>query len=125
MQNFVRCSDPRQNESYPVRTERRRPVFRHEPTQIGGCRPTCNCVAHRVAHRQQLVGPDPVVVAGSTTMRAANACPRRNRAFGESKLPSSAGIDFGGSLAVLSLIHISEPTRLLSISYAVFCLKKK
>src|SRR5674536_374926 len=27
--------------------------------------------------------------------------------------------------ANLSLIHISEPTRLLSISYAVFCLKKK
>eukprot|EP00658_Telonema_sp_P-2_P035111 TRINITY_DN25582_c0_g1_i2.p1 TRINITY_DN25582_c0_g1~~TRINITY_DN25582_c0_g1_i2.p1 ORF type:complete len:240 (+),score=50.40 TRINITY_DN25582_c0_g1_i2:175-894(+) len=27
--------------------------------------------------------------------------------------------------AYLSLIHISEPTRLLSISYAVFCLKKK
>ena len=26
---------------------------------------------------------------------------------------------------VLSLIHISEPTRLLSNSYAVFCLKKK
>src|SRR5678815_1627962 len=37
---------------------------------------------------------------------------------------------FGLELAVrdvvirLSLIHISEPTRLLSISYAVFCLKK-
>eukprot|EP00658_Telonema_sp_P-2_P001397 TRINITY_DN10522_c0_g1_i1.p1 TRINITY_DN10522_c0_g1~~TRINITY_DN10522_c0_g1_i1.p1 ORF type:complete len:254 (-),score=42.60 TRINITY_DN10522_c0_g1_i1:45-806(-) len=29
------------------------------------------------------------------------------------------------SLLPLSLIHISEPTRLLSISYAVFCLKKK
>ena len=29
------------------------------------------------------------------------------------------------SLQELSLIHISEPTRLLSISYAVFCLKKK
>src|SRR5678815_5290171 len=28
-------------------------------------------------------------------------------------------------LLFLSLIHISEPTRLLSISYAVFCLKKK
>eukprot|EP00658_Telonema_sp_P-2_P033061 TRINITY_DN24343_c0_g1_i1.p1 TRINITY_DN24343_c0_g1~~TRINITY_DN24343_c0_g1_i1.p1 ORF type:complete len:460 (+),score=123.93 TRINITY_DN24343_c0_g1_i1:101-1480(+) len=27
--------------------------------------------------------------------------------------------------SALSLIHISEPTRLLSISYAVFCLKKK
>eukprot|EP00658_Telonema_sp_P-2_P037976 TRINITY_DN27304_c0_g1_i1.p1 TRINITY_DN27304_c0_g1~~TRINITY_DN27304_c0_g1_i1.p1 ORF type:complete len:182 (-),score=40.93 TRINITY_DN27304_c0_g1_i1:103-648(-) len=30
-----------------------------------------------------------------------------------------------GALLGLSLIHISEPTRLLSISYAVFCLKKK
>src|SRR5678816_4724874 len=30
-----------------------------------------------------------------------------------------------GDLFYLSLIHISEPTRLLSISYAVFCLKKK
>eukprot|EP00658_Telonema_sp_P-2_P050113 TRINITY_DN38169_c0_g1_i1.p1 TRINITY_DN38169_c0_g1~~TRINITY_DN38169_c0_g1_i1.p1 ORF type:complete len:298 (-),score=62.65 TRINITY_DN38169_c0_g1_i1:75-968(-) len=29
------------------------------------------------------------------------------------------------ALYYLSLIHISEPTRLLSISYAVFCLKKK
>src|SRR5674536_113921 len=28
-------------------------------------------------------------------------------------------------LLSLSLIHISEPTRLLSISYAVFCFKKK
>ena len=31
----------------------------------------------------------------------------------------------GRDIAGLSLIHISEPTRLLSISYAVFCLKKK
>eukprot|EP00658_Telonema_sp_P-2_P000610 TRINITY_DN10228_c0_g1_i3.p1 TRINITY_DN10228_c0_g1~~TRINITY_DN10228_c0_g1_i3.p1 ORF type:complete len:125 (+),score=46.94 TRINITY_DN10228_c0_g1_i3:118-492(+) len=30
-----------------------------------------------------------------------------------------------GESTGLSLIHISEPTRLLSISYAVFCLKKK
>eukprot|EP00658_Telonema_sp_P-2_P024132 TRINITY_DN19683_c0_g1_i3.p1 TRINITY_DN19683_c0_g1~~TRINITY_DN19683_c0_g1_i3.p1 ORF type:complete len:288 (-),score=100.73 TRINITY_DN19683_c0_g1_i3:73-936(-) len=29
------------------------------------------------------------------------------------------------TILALSLIHISEPTRLLSISYAVFCLKKK
>src|SRR5678816_1106870 len=28
-------------------------------------------------------------------------------------------------IGILSLIHISEPTRLLSITYAVFCLKKK
>src|SRR5678816_2544524 len=38
-------------------------------------------------------------------------------------------VTFPGSVSValttflLSLIHISEPTRLLSISYAVFCLK--
>ena len=31
----------------------------------------------------------------------------------------------GPAVAKLSLIHISEPTRLLSSSYAVFCLKKK
>src|SRR5674536_371467 len=30
-----------------------------------------------------------------------------------------------GAPTDLSLIHISEPTRLLRISYAVFCLKKK
>eukprot|EP00658_Telonema_sp_P-2_P023691 TRINITY_DN1949_c0_g1_i5.p1 TRINITY_DN1949_c0_g1~~TRINITY_DN1949_c0_g1_i5.p1 ORF type:complete len:382 (-),score=86.58 TRINITY_DN1949_c0_g1_i5:12-1157(-) len=37
----------------------------------------------------------------------------------------SCSIDFFGTAYQLSLIHISEPTRLLSISYAVFCLKKK
>src|SRR5450759_5550481 len=31
----------------------------------------------------------------------------------------------GGLCILLSLIHISEPTRLGMISYAVFCLKKK
>ncbi len=38
------------------------------------------------------------------------------------KRGEQTGLD---TLVVLSLIHISEPTRLLSISYAVFCLKKK
>ncbi|GAB5813439.1 hypothetical protein JMUB7543_28340 [Staphylococcus aureus] len=38
----------------------------------------------------------------------------------------SVNLDFGDitSAYVLSLIHISEPTRLALISYAVFCLKK-
>src|SRR5678816_1223428 len=35
------------------------------------------------------------------------------------------GLGTVGAFLLLSLIHISEPTRLLSISYAVFCLKKK
>src|SRR5678816_3428724 len=43
---------------------------------------------------------------------------------------STSGITISSATAnwsavSLSLIHISEPTRLLSISYAVFCLKKK
>eukprot|EP00658_Telonema_sp_P-2_P023795 TRINITY_DN19548_c0_g1_i2.p1 TRINITY_DN19548_c0_g1~~TRINITY_DN19548_c0_g1_i2.p1 ORF type:complete len:274 (-),score=61.73 TRINITY_DN19548_c0_g1_i2:89-910(-) len=38
---------------------------------------------------------------------------------------SDEGFPDGFAADYLSLIHISEPTRLLSISYAVFCLKKK
>src|SRR5659263_383024 len=38
---------------------------------------------------------------------------------------SSRGYDHRGHCIILSLIHISEPTRLGMISYAVFCLKKK
>eukprot|EP00658_Telonema_sp_P-2_P043903 TRINITY_DN3177_c0_g1_i2.p1 TRINITY_DN3177_c0_g1~~TRINITY_DN3177_c0_g1_i2.p1 ORF type:complete len:698 (-),score=204.42 TRINITY_DN3177_c0_g1_i2:25-2118(-) len=41
---------------------------------------------------------------------------------GVSVKPDTSGAGIGKKL---SLIHISEPTRLLSISYAVFCLKKK
>src|SRR5678815_4991540 len=43
------------------------------------------------------------------------------------RVPTPAGYRFfvDTLLVTLSLIHISEPTRLLSISYAVFCLKKK
>ena len=42
----------------------------------------------------------------------------------ERDLPVGHGV-LGQIIIDLSLIHISEPTRLLSISYAVFCLKKK
>src|SRR5450756_74328 len=44
-----------------------------------------------------------------------------NYCFGE----GGAGTYSDGKLYTLSLIHISEPTRLGMISYAVFCLKKK
>src|SRR5450759_4196665 len=40
----------------------------------------------------------------------------------------SKGLSNGGKtykVEIISLIHISEPTRLGMISYAVFCLKKK
>src|SRR5678816_959239 len=42
-------------------------------------------------------------------------CPECGITYSEFKTKARLG---------LSLIHISEPTRLLSISYAVFCLKK-
>eukprot|EP00658_Telonema_sp_P-2_P042207 TRINITY_DN30279_c0_g1_i1.p1 TRINITY_DN30279_c0_g1~~TRINITY_DN30279_c0_g1_i1.p1 ORF type:complete len:245 (+),score=50.85 TRINITY_DN30279_c0_g1_i1:134-868(+) len=46
---------------------------------------------------------------------------------GTGLLSNAEALEFESDLQalVLSLIHISEPTRLLSISYAVFCLKKK
>src|SRR5678816_4725165 len=36
-------------------------------------------------------------------------------------IPTSYSVTEGTTKHLLSLIHISEPTRLLSISYAVFC----
>ena len=45
--------------------------------------------------------------------------------FFPSLLPSFHKLPPSPPAKHLSLIHISEPTRLLSISYAVFCLKKK
>eukprot|EP00658_Telonema_sp_P-2_P063493 TRINITY_DN52246_c0_g1_i1.p1 TRINITY_DN52246_c0_g1~~TRINITY_DN52246_c0_g1_i1.p1 ORF type:complete len:152 (+),score=22.54 TRINITY_DN52246_c0_g1_i1:540-995(+) len=45
-----------------------------------------------------------------------------DRAWGRRRSSEAGGVE---GILGLSLIHISEPTRLLSISYAVFCLKKK
>src|SRR5678815_6007657 len=47
--------------------------------------------------------------------------------YGSHSFQAAYALDSSGQISVqyLSLIHISEPTRLLSISYAVFCLKKK
>src|SRR5678815_3690072 len=54
----------------------------------------------------------------------------RGRGLGQVELEAAAKVlgmttDELSTALQLSLIHISEPTRLLSISYAVFCLKKK
>src|SRR5450756_1530193 len=49
---------------------------------------------------------------------------RTSRAIG-SRVTARRGNRSPGTTYVLSLIHISEPTRLGMISYAVFCLKKK
>src|SRR5665254_16381 len=57
---------------------------------------------------------------------ASDVYKRQEKIAGEIEAPEAGvlrrQVAAGGDL---SLIHISEPTRLLSISYAVFCLKKK
>src|SRR5664279_3960147 len=54
-------------------------------------------------------------------------CPsRRGCTMGADRPWWQAGVDpRPGTAQILSLIHISEPTRRTPISYAVFCLKKK
>eukprot|EP00658_Telonema_sp_P-2_P010453 TRINITY_DN13941_c0_g1_i3.p1 TRINITY_DN13941_c0_g1~~TRINITY_DN13941_c0_g1_i3.p1 ORF type:complete len:389 (-),score=108.90 TRINITY_DN13941_c0_g1_i3:10-1176(-) len=49
----------------------------------------------------------------------------RTKQLAPPKIPEFDVLVPTGNFGNLSLIHISEPTRLLSISYAVFCLKKK
>eukprot|EP00658_Telonema_sp_P-2_P080298 TRINITY_DN7965_c0_g1_i3.p2 TRINITY_DN7965_c0_g1~~TRINITY_DN7965_c0_g1_i3.p2 ORF type:complete len:116 (-),score=39.96 TRINITY_DN7965_c0_g1_i3:96-443(-) len=59
----------------------------------------------------------------STTSRRLSPQPQQKQQ--QQQQQQSAADDDNSPREGLSLIHISEPTRLLSISYAVFCLKKK
>eukprot|EP00658_Telonema_sp_P-2_P037132 TRINITY_DN26737_c0_g1_i6.p1 TRINITY_DN26737_c0_g1~~TRINITY_DN26737_c0_g1_i6.p1 ORF type:complete len:522 (+),score=87.48 TRINITY_DN26737_c0_g1_i6:123-1688(+) len=67
-----------------------------------------------------------VDVLNSTCLVAARASGRMSGRLSGRRSPSPVAVPPPHPIVVkLSLIHISEPTRLLSISYAVFCLKKK
>src|SRR5450756_3156614 len=74
-------------------------------------------VTDRAAHAQLLALLDKASVAGPPRDE------RRSRHLGEGifELKTPRGFRL---VYFLSLIHISEPTRLGMISYAVFCLKK-
>src|SRR5665647_1044585 len=80
-----------------------------------GNRCACNrCACNRCASSApttagSAAGGATAVGAGTGGHRRSRGCP--NRTAGDARL--------------LSLIHISEPTRRTPISYAVFCLKKK
>src|SRR5450756_1923651 len=63
-------------------------------------------------------GPSSTPAAGSDAVRSPTFTPGPRPSF-----TPTAGISH--VVVVLSLIHISEPTRLGMISYAVFCLKQK
>src|SRR5450759_3297352 len=81
-------------------------------------------------------GPGPELM-GANTLMGNDVYNLKNEDLGDIKeimldmrtgRVSYAVLSFGGFLGMgekLSLIHISEPTRLGMISYAVFCLKKK
>src|SRR5678816_4869909 len=59
-----------------------------------------------------------------TIVQTATRAPPGSFSGGRSTIAEYGTRSFGCmQLLYLSLIHISEPTRLLSISYAVFCLK--
>src|SRR5674536_131955 len=67
------------------------------------------------------LGREPAAAAHVlATLTLGDECRARSLA---NHLPLRRGDD-RENVGDLSLIHISEPTRLLSISYAVFCLKK-
>src|SRR5660397_248992 len=65
----------------------------------------------------QRLGVDPLLLYGTNIVK----CPEIDQSEAEDNCP----VYFLEEFQILSLIHISEPTRLRRISYAVFCLKKK
>src|SRR5450759_4880716 len=104
----------------PAGTERRR--RRIEPMRTRCCIEIMvsfatiglDCIHFQASGTTEIIEYDPIVV-GHLLLVALKSRQERRDSFDD--LPP---IGIG-----LSLIHISEPTRLGMISYAVFCLKKK
>src|SRR5678816_4738279 len=64
------------------------------------------------------------ITGGDNPLIVINGVPINSGNFNSSTVGVTGGGVYADGGDSLSLIHISEPTRLLSISYAVFCLKK-
>eukprot|EP00658_Telonema_sp_P-2_P065444 TRINITY_DN5467_c0_g1_i2.p1 TRINITY_DN5467_c0_g1~~TRINITY_DN5467_c0_g1_i2.p1 ORF type:complete len:551 (+),score=98.93 TRINITY_DN5467_c0_g1_i2:128-1780(+) len=71
------------------------------------------------------LGFEDCVVRDETTGRVDFEATKQRKFIRKMILDGMEVNEVTGTARLLSLIHISEPTRLLSISYAVFCLKKK
>eukprot|EP00658_Telonema_sp_P-2_P031245 TRINITY_DN2342_c0_g1_i2.p1 TRINITY_DN2342_c0_g1~~TRINITY_DN2342_c0_g1_i2.p1 ORF type:complete len:508 (+),score=98.35 TRINITY_DN2342_c0_g1_i2:149-1672(+) len=106
------------------------PGYPPAPAAYGGGYPPHHQPAHHPpAHHQPAHHPpahhQPAPSAhssyGQHPPTAAHQYPQQSQQYP----PAPSHYDPAPASQYLSLIHISEPTRLLSISYAVFCLKKK
>ena len=93
----------------------------------------CATSAHCIGHGADLIksGQQDIVIAGGgedehwSSSSLFDAMGALSSNFNDVPKKASRPYDKNRDGFVLSLIHISEPTRLLSISYAVFCLCNK
>src|SRR5660398_44204 len=98
------------------------------PRRSGSVTPTGPRGTHRLTVPADRAGERldrylPEAIPGISRARGQRLIEEGNvRLAGEIVRPSTR---LKGGEPMLSLIHISEPTRLRRISYAVFCLKKK
>src|SRR5678816_4735175 len=85
--------------------------------------------SHRIQRIMSLEEAEPAPTSGTRMRRRTRSAitifPRLRAVSAALAVECDAARPTSRTAYGLSLIHISEPTRLLSISYAVFCLKKK
>src|SRR5674536_302333 len=94
------------------------------PTRLKSCAGSSGeTVRPSVTANSDTSGPARYCSTTTRGRRAACASAASRSVVTTTPLPAASPSSF--TTYGLSLIHISEPTRLLSISYAVFCLKKK
>src|SRR5678815_1712997 len=85
--------------------------------------PDQNANAVEVGIHPQLAALEAIVYPTSDQLQSNNAL-AKSGTLEIIPMQSALTLFIWSKNRILSLIHISEPTRLLSISYAVFCLKK-
>src|SRR5660397_271846 len=84
------------------------------------------CAYPRRFSSLRMTAPVPTGTVDLMTRMRSPSCGGRLSTTFHTRDRSASPLWVGGvSTQMLSLIHISEPTRLRRISYAVFCLKKK
>src|SRR5678810_244460 len=81
-------------------------------------------IANKHAFTTRADRPDEIrqsVIDIATDWLAVGIDPNKSTMFIQSEVPAIDELTFFFAMLILSLIHISEPTRQAEISYAVFC----